>query len=385
MVRWSVPLAATVCFIVCVAFPSLPAYAETRVILSRDSARLIVGAWQVRTNKPIAIKGKVFEAYGQVMDSFGNNTRAGIVTFDIRGWDRFTTAVGVPLSGISGGYCSIEVDGRTVFWKPKDVGEVASYIDIPLTGAETLTIRKSTGGLIFGDPTLISNVDRDIEAVTPPPMPVINFPSFVSTAPLTLEGSSAKFDSMLRLTKENTNGVGVAWYREKIPVRKGFATSFMIKGPISHEMANEGFSFNIQNLQPSTSATEHGVLDNASVSICFDLQYGDMNELLDQGNVSDINNNHVEILVDGSTVVVMNLDALGVNLCDGQTHQIDISATETTMSVIIDAMPVFTDIAVPMQSAYDKDGAAWLGFGARTSTKHPGDGPDILSWRVYLP
>ncbi|MEI7832356.1 MAG: FlgO family outer membrane protein [bacterium] len=102
-------------------------------------------------------------------------------TYDIRGWDRFVSKVGIDdgaPNNISSSTVNVEVDGNAVTKITVRKGEKAILLDIPLTNCSTLTLR-TTEGIWFANPLVIKGAatpttNNNIPGVPPP---VINAPA----------------------------------------------------------------------------------------------------------------------------------------------------------------------------------------------------------------
>ncbi|HEX2951352.1 MAG TPA: FlgO family outer membrane protein, partial [Armatimonadota bacterium] len=128
-------------------------------------------------DRTVSVGGNVYDNYLSEDVCYGNT----FVTFDIRGYDHFTAYVGINDDRGGGNdvqRTTIETDGD-VFWQ-QDVarGQKAVFVDVPLTGKRSLTLRWKSSSTVFADPRLIkgnpvaqaantTNSSRPTQAVAP--------------------------------------------------------------------------------------------------------------------------------------------------------------------------------------------------------------------------
>ena len=204
---------------------------------------------------------------------------------------------------------------------------------------------------------------------------IVDYNSFTNLSQLKLNGNATQAGDVLRLTANEKNQQGSAFYDEPIQVNDdtSFSTQFQFQIGGGTNGA-DGFTFMLQNDRQGDNAIGNNI--SQSLAIEFDTYQ----------NTQDPNNNHISILRKGEAnnplVNVVNADALfdlnsGQTLnawinYDGFTDQLEVflsdSATKSefaALSTTIDLTDIVGD-------------RARIGFGAKTggsSNTH-----DILNW-----
>ncbi|HEY3378704.1 MAG TPA: FlgO family outer membrane protein [Armatimonadota bacterium] len=137
-------LLAVIAFVVCALPLPLLAAPQTKTLDHNVS-----GSWNYQ-NSTCTIGGVVYDGWGRGSEMFAS--------FDVRGWDHFTANI-----GINDNYrwvtapqrTVIEVDGDQVWQQDIAYGEKAQFVDIPLTGKRTLTLRYKASYTLFAEPKLV--------------------------------------------------------------------------------------------------------------------------------------------------------------------------------------------------------------------------------------
>ena len=157
-----------------------------RPFLSENVKSLTGNAYDERFNDTVSIKGIPYDGYIYCCYKPGSNDRWA--TYDIRGWDKFITQVGISdgETGVSS-KVTVEVDGNTITNFTVRSGEKAVLVEIPLTNCSTITLR-STNMIWFANPRVIKGAstppNNNILGVT---QPVINAPATFVVDPGDLE------------------------------------------------------------------------------------------------------------------------------------------------------------------------------------------------------
>ncbi len=230
-------------------------------------------------------------------------------------------------------------------------------------------VPRTAGDLYLGyDPTL-------------KPTP-IRYSDFSSTAGLNLVGSATQLGNVLRLTPAADTVSGQAWATIKQPCAAGFDTRFRFQYSNTGSRpgvtpGGEGITFAVQNVGPNTPLNFGGLQEGTnSVSVHFNAFWNWPSCTAGPG--CDISGNSVGIVTNAGYVSQVDLNQLGINLKDGAVHQARISFNGATLSVWLDGVMVFTNVPVPMATAVDTAGNAWVGFTAGTGWAW--EDHDILSW-----
>jgi len=105
----------------------------------------------------VGIGGVVTDTNWATVSSDTTETHANFATFDIRGWEEFTAAIGFQddRHWEKEESAVIEVGGKQVWEQKISFGAKPFNVDIPISGAKSLTIRYTTRNLIIADPKLL--------------------------------------------------------------------------------------------------------------------------------------------------------------------------------------------------------------------------------------
>lgn len=108
--------------------------------------------WSYRP-KEISVEGRLFESFA-VLDHRCSSEE--YVTFDIRGWSRFTGYAAIVRKDARSNTLAIKVDEETVAEHQLNYGASAIRLDIDLRGRKTLTFKKAGRypEIILGEPKL---------------------------------------------------------------------------------------------------------------------------------------------------------------------------------------------------------------------------------------
>ena len=223
--------------------------------------------------------------------------------------------------------------------------------------------------------------------------PTFVFADFASTGKLSLVGSAARVDRVLRLTTATEEIAGAAWYPEKQSVANGFETAFQFQLTEQGGLAKgaDGFAFVLQNSGPRALAGRGGAGGFAlgdgfgkpdrpgiphSIAIFFDTYR----------NPGDPSGNYIALCTNGSRAEMRwppprlaYTHKLRVHLKDGRVHAVRAVYKPPILSVFLDqgAAPVLTS-TLDLSTVVDAQGLAYVGFTASTGAGY--ENHDILSW-----
>jgi hypothetical protein len=224
-----------------------------------------------------------------------------------------------------------------------------------------------------------------------------NFPDFASTTGLSLVGHAAQSDSVLRLTPDDVNQVGAAWFITKQFVQHGFETTFRFQitdsGGLSvdGQTGGDGFAFVIQNNSDSVigiggAGMGYSFIPNP-LAVEFDT-WRNWSELTGAPWVDDPSDNHVGVhteVVSNDTALEANALASaslsGIDMSDGAIHTVRITYDPPTMEIFVDNLiiPVLTVNNMDLGTILNlTNGQAFVGFTAGTALAF--ENHDILNW-----
>jgi Legume lectin domain/Bacterial Ig domain/Immunoglobulin domain len=202
----------------------------------------------------------------------------------------------------------------------------------------------------------------------------VAYADFGATNSLSLNKNASVVGTTLRLTEASENQTGTAWHASKVQVYRGFSTTFQFQitnlGGLSYlEPGGDGISFSIQSEGLAADAYEYCPSNNG-LGISF-------NTFWNPG--LEVSGNFVGICSNGPIWLLQHdLTGTPINLSDGNVHTAQITYDGAGLSVSIDDVAAIENFPVSLDHVLDADGAAWVGFGARTGgawERH-----DILNW-----
>jgi hypothetical protein len=220
------------------------------------------------------------------------------------------------------------------------------------------------------------------------------FESFSSTEGLQLRQDAALVDKVLRLTPAHSNAVGAAWFHQRVPVRKGFTTTFRFQlteqgglGP-----GADGLALVLQNVGTDAIGgrggsggfglgghgheNEHAIPQ--SISVFFDT--------FKNADDRDPSDNSLSISTNGPIGSLRwppprlgRVPKLKTILKDGAVHAARVVYEPPVISVYLDELskPVLR-AAVDLSTIIDASGSAYIGFTAATGAGW--ENHDVLSW-----
>jgi hypothetical protein len=203
------------------------------------------------------------------------------------------------------------------------------------------------------------------------------YTDFSSTAGLNLVGAAAQNGNSLRLTPAAGDLVGSAWYAQPQHVSAGFTTSFGFRMTSDGSTPGaDGISFNVQDLGINALANEQGTTSGLSISLNT-FQYGD-----------EPSSDFVGIYRNGyddnsGRLYMFDLSSTPVQMKDGNIHNVAITYNGSALSMSIDSMSVFNNLAVSLSPSVDASGNAYVGFGSRTGLYY--ENHDVLNWTFTVP
>lgn len=221
-----------------------------------------------------------------------------------------------------------------------------------------------------------------------------------------IQGARRVFD-FVRLSRTEKNSVGALWYKNPIPIKKGFTTKFKFRfSSGSNNEANEksypgadGIAFVIQNASNDVFGSSGGGIGYSgipnSLAIEFDVFNNDSTQII---NLNDPNGNHIAVMCNG---INGNLSDHKANSClitnpniliiksDSTVYyaKIEYNIEPNTCKVYLDTIEELTDPLITLKnldlsqllSLIDGD-KAYLGFTSATGTAWQNH--DLLSWYV---
>lgn len=209
---------------------------------------------------------------------------------------------------------------------------------------------------------------------------VIQFNDFSSVADLNLVGTSQQVGSALRLTSEEVNQAGAAWYKAPVSVANGFSStfSFRLSGSVNG-LSADGITFVVQSSSPTALGAAGGNLGYAGIENSVAVEFDNWQNT----QFDDPSANHIGILSGGSASHGFGpVAVVPGGFADGNLHTATVSYSGGEIRVSLDgsATPVVSmqaDLAalVPLEN-----GKAYLGFTGAT-----GSGAqiqEITSWQV---
>jgi len=209
----------------------------------------------------------------------------------------------------------------------------------------------------------------------------INYPDFSSTSGLSLVDNAAQNGSFVRLTPNTEAQYGAMWYNTPQYVIGGFATTFQFRmsnqGGIGG--GGDGLAFALQNVGNHASALEYGAYSN-NIGITLNTFFNGGME--PSANFVGIVTNTDEF-GHASYKSTYDLDGTGINLKDGNIHSATLTYSGANLSMIIDGISVFSNVALDLSHGTDAFGNSFVGFGARTGLAT--EDHDILSWTMTVP
>jgi hypothetical protein len=220
------------------------------------------------------------------------------------------------------------------------------------------------------------------------------FENFSSTEGLRLRQDAAIVGNVLRLTPAHNNAVGAVWFQQRVPVRKGFTTTFRFQlteqGGLAH--GADGLALVLQNVGTDAIGgrggsggfglgghgheEEHAIPQ--SVAVFFDTFKN-----ADDGDPSD---NSLSISTNGPIGSLRwppprlgRVPKLKTVLKDGAVHAARVIYEPPVISVYLDDFnkPVLR-AAVDLSTIIDASGSAYIGFTAATGAGW--ENHDVLSW-----
>jgi hypothetical protein len=208
----------------------------------------------------------------------------------------------------------------------------------------------------------------------------INYPDFSSTSGLSLVDSAAQNGSFVRLTPNTEAQYGAMWYNTPQYVVNGFTTTFQFRmsnqGGIGG--GGDGIAFALQNVGNHAAGMEYGAFSN-NIGIT-------LNTFFNEGEPSD---NFVGIVTNTDAAGVAgyksfyDLNGTGIILKDGNIHSATLNYGNGNLSMIIDGISIFSNVALDLSPGTDAFGNSFVGFGARTGLAT--ENHDILSWTMTVP
>lgn len=212
-------------------------------------------------------------------------------------------------------------------------------------------------------------------ALAAPALADVNFPSFSSTAGLSLVGSAARSGSVLRLTPFASDRVGAAWFVTPQNVVEPFVCEFTFQLGGSAD----GMAFVIQGQGTTAVGSNGGGLgyDGITNSIAIELDT--------YLNGSDPSENHLSVNTRGTAAnssdhgSSLGSTSLLVNLNDGAVHTLRAEYVPGVLRIQVDGaaptLQVDLDIAATLSLT---GGQAWVGFTAATGGL--AQSHDVRSW-----
>lgn len=254
--------------------------------------------------------------------------------------------------------------------------------DAVYEGNETfnVTIDNLRGPGTLGAPRTATVLINDDDAVLP------NYPTLANATDIKINGSASINATGLQLTPASANSIGSAFFNTALPINAttSFQTEFTFRldgGPGT--TGTNGFAFVIQNSPAGISAignssgglAGYGGLAN-SLSIEFDTVQ----------NSGEVSNNHISIVVNGTTVPLVTKN-VGFDLNNGGTHKawIEYNGDAKTISVFVQngsskPTTALASATVDLQQILGSSG--YMGFTASGTTA--GNAHRILSWNTKL-
>jgi hypothetical protein len=80
---------------------------------------------------------------------------------------------------------------------------------------------------------------------------------------------------------------------------------------------------------------------------------------------------------------MFDLSSTPVQMKDGNIHNVAITYNGSALSMSIDSMSVFNNLAVSLSPSVDASGNAYVGFGSRTGLYY--ENHDVLNWTFTVP
>lgn len=134
----------------------------------------------------------------------------------------------------------------------------------------------------------------------------INYPNFNYTRKLNMAARAKKQDSLLTLTGNSINEIGVVWYADKIPINESFQTEFSFIFDHGNNFNNDdgslpgadGIAFVIQNESSYSIGSYGGDIGyggmNNAVAIEYDTYHNGPQQIV---NYNDPNGNHIAVQI----------------------------------------------------------------------------------------
>lgn len=216
-----------------------------------------------------------------------------------------------------------------------------------------------------------------------------------------------RVSDFVRLSRTERNSVGALWYKNAIPIKKGFTTKFKFRfSSGSNNEANEnsypgadGIAFVIQNASNDVFGSNGGGIGYSgipnSLAIEFDVFNNDSTQII---NLNDPNGNHIAVMCNGvnenssdhkaNSCLITNPNILIIR-SDSTIYyaKIEYNIEPNTLKVYLDTIEEFKDPLIILKNLdisqllnlIDGD-KAYLGFTSATGTAWQNH--DLLSWYV---
>lgn len=210
----------------------------------------------------------------------------------------------------------------------------------------------------------------------------LKYDNFSNNLPIKTNGDAVITNGYLRLTPDEQNKKGSAYYRNIIPLpNNGYFSTYFIFRIISTTSRADGFTFVIQPnsntaLGVGGGLLGYGTIDN-SIAVEFDTFYN--------STLFDINNNHAGVDIDGNLISISAADLynVGIDIADGTEYHVWIdyngnlqvrigTSNQRSTSILILDLPNFD---LP---AFLGENGGFIGFTGATGSA--GEEHRILLW-----
>lgn len=149
----------------------------------------------------------------------------------------------------------------------------------------------------------------------------LKYDNFTNNLPIRTNGDAVITNGYLRLTPDEQNKKGSAYYKNIIPLpNNGYFSTYFIFRIISTTSRADGFTFVIQPNSNTALGEGGGFLGYEtipnSLAVEFDTYYN--------ADLGDLNNNHTGIDINGSVVSILatNLYNAGIDIADGTEYHV---------------------------------------------------------------
>jgi hypothetical protein len=171
------------------------------------------------------------------------------------------------------------------------------------------------------------------------------------------------------------------WYNTPQYVVGGFTTTFQFRMSNQGGLGGggDGIAFALQNVGNNAAGMEYGAFSN-NIGITLNTFFNGGME--PSANFVGIVTN-TDAFGNASYKSTYDLDGTGINLKDGNIHSATLAYGGGSLSMIIDGISIFNNVALDLAHGTDATGNSFVGFGARTGLAT--ENHDILSWTMTVP